>query len=207
MTIYFLFIILLLLLLIYKTKEIAMSTPLIITIAVIVLLVLWVIITYNGFIKLRNQFDESFATMDVYLKKRFDLIPNLVETVKGYAKHEAETLEKVIAARNAGTRNTVDEKVEDENQITGAIRQIFALGESYPELKANTNFQELQKQLSDIEEDIANSRKYYNAVVKQFNTKCQTIPSNIIAKIFGFKPLPMFTVDSTEERQNVKVEF
>ncbi|MCR5187290.1 MAG: LemA family protein [Treponema sp.] len=184
-----------------------MSTPLIIIIAILVLLVLWVIITYNGFIRIRNKFDESFATMDVYLKKRFDLIPNLVATVKGYAKHEAETLEKVIEARNAGTRNTVDEKVEDENQITGAIRQIFALGESYPELKANTNFQELQKQLSDIEEDIANSRKYYNAIVKQFNTKCQTIPSNIIAKIFGFKPLPMFTVDSEEERQNVKVEF
>lgn len=184
-----------------------MTTPLIIIIAVAALLILWVIVTYNGFIRLRNKFDESFSTMDVYLKKRFDLVPNLVATVKGYAKHEVETLEKVIAARQSGTRSSVDEKVEDENQISTAIRQIFALSESYPELKANTNFQELQTQLADIEEDIANSRKYYNAVVKQFNTKCQTVPSNIIAKIFGFKPLPMFTIDSAEERKNVKVDL
>ena len=184
-----------------------MSLTAIIIIAIVVLIVLWVILTYNSFIRIRNQSEEGFSTMDVYLKKRFDLIPNLVATVKGYAKHEAETLEKIIAARNAGTRSSVGEKIEDENQITGAIRQIFALSESYPELKANTNFQELQKQLSDVEEDIANSRKYYNAVVKKFNTKCQTVPSNIIAKIFGFKPLPMFTVDSNEERENVKVEF
>ena len=184
-----------------------MSLTAIIIIAIVVLIVLWVILTYNSFIRIRNQSEEGFSTMDVYLKKRFDLIPNLVATVKGYAKHEAETLENIIAARNAGTRSSVGEKIEDENQITGAIRQIFALSESYPELKANTNFQDLQKQLSDVEEDIANSRKYYNAVVKKFNTKCQTVPSNIIAKIFGFKPLPMFTVDSKEERENVKVEF
>lgn len=179
----------------------------IIIVAVIALLVLWVILTYNGFIKLRNQCEEGFATMDVYLKKRFDLIPNLVSTVKGYAKHEAETLEKVIAARNAGSRSSIDEKIEDEKQISGAVRSIFALSESYPELKANTNFQELQSQLTAIENDIANSRKYYNAVVKQFNTKCQTIPSNIIAGIFHFKAMPMFSVDDASERQNVKVEF
>jgi LemA protein len=184
-----------------------MSTPLIIVIALIAVLILWVIGTYNGFIKIRNRCDEGFATMDVYLKKRFDLIPNLVATVKGYAKHEADTLEKVIAARNEGSRTSVGEKIEDENQISNAIRQIFALSESYPDLKANENFKELQKKLADIEEDIANSRKYYNAVVKQFNTKCQMVPSNIIAKIFGFTPQPMFTVDSSEERANVKVEF
>ena len=151
--------------------------------------------------------NEAFSTMDVYLKKRFDLIPNLVSTVKGYAKHEAETLEKVIAARNAGGRTSIDEQVEDEAQISGALRQIFALSESYPELKANTNFQELQGQLSKIEEDIANARKYYNAVVKNFNTKCETIPSNIIAAICHFKKMPMFTVDDATERKNVKVEF
>ncbi|MBO4857612.1 MAG: LemA family protein [Treponema sp.] len=184
-----------------------MSTAAIVIIAIVVLIVLWVIVTYNGFIKIRTQSEEGFSTMDVYLKKRFDLIPNLVATVKGYAKHEAETLENIINARNSGSRSSIGEKIEDENQITGAIRQIFALSESYPELKANTNFQELQTQLADVEEDIANSRKYYNAVVKKFNTKCQTIPSNIIAKIFGFKPLPMFAVDSKEERENVKVEF
>ena len=184
-----------------------MSITTIIIIAIVVLIALWIIITYNGFIKIRTQSEEGFSTMDVYLKKRFDLIPNLVATVKGYAKHEAETLENIISARNAGTRSSIGEKIEDENQITGVLRQIFALSESYPELKANTNFQELQKQLADVEEDIANSRKYYNAVVKKFNTKCQTIPSNIVAKIFGFKPLPMFAVDSKEERENVKVEF
>lgn len=183
-----------------------MSTPLII-IAIVVLIVLWVILTYNSFIKMKTGCEEGFATMDVYLKKRFDLIPNLVATVKGYAKHEAETLEKVIAARNAGGRTSLEDKIEDENQITGAIRQIFALSESYPDLKANTNFQELQAQLSSIEEDIANSRKYYNAVVKNYNTKCQTIPSNIIAKIFHFEKLPMFSVDDEAERKNVKVEF
>ncbi|MCQ2592619.1 MAG: LemA family protein [Treponema sp.] len=182
-------------------------TTVIIIVALVVLLVLWFVIGYNGFIKKRNQCEEAFSTMDVYLKKRFDLIPNIVSTVKGYAKHEAETLEKVIAARNAGGRTSIGEKIEDETQITGALRQIFALSESYPDLKANTNFQELQTQLAKIEEDIANSRKYYNAVVKEFNTKCQTIPSNIIAAICHFKPMALFAVDSAEERKNVKVEF
>ena len=178
-----------------------------IVIGIIALILIYFLLTFNSFMRLNNKVKEAFATMDVYLKKRFDLIPNLVATVKGYAKHEADTLEKVIAARNEGSRTSVGEKIEDENQISNAIRQIFALSESYPDLKANENFKELQKKLADIEEDIANSRKYYNAVVKQFNTKCQMVPSNIIAKIFGFTPQPMFTVDSSEERANVKVEF
>lgn len=179
----------------------------IIIIAIIVFLVICYIAAYNSFIKLRTQCEEAFSTMDVYLKKRFDLIPNLVSTVKGYAKHEAETLEKVIAARNAGTRTSINEKIQDETQISSALRQVFALGESYPELKANTNFINLQEQLGQIENDIANSRKYYNAVVKKYNTKCQTIPANIVAGISGFKKMEMFTVESSEERQNVKVEF
>lgn len=179
----------------------------IIIIAVVILIILWVIVSYNKFITLKNQTEEAFSTMDVYLKKRFDLIPNIVATVKGYAKHEAETLEKVIVARNAGTRTSINDTIEDDNQISGALKQIFALSESYPDLKANTNFQELQTQLAKIEEDIANSRKYYNAVVKKYNTNCEKIPSNIIASIFRFKKLPMFTVDAAEERQNVKVEF
>ena len=173
----------------------------------IIILAVYVIAVYNGLIVGRNRVKEAFSDVNIQLKRRYDLIPNLVETVKGYAKHEAETLENIISARNAGSRSSIGEKIEDENQITGVLRQIFALSESYPELKANTNFQELQTQLADVEEDIANSRKYYNAVVKKFNTKCQTVPSNIIAKIFGFKPLPMFVVDSKEERENVKVEF
>jgi len=184
-----------------------MYLPLIIVIFFVVLLILWVIITYNGFIKLKNRCEEGFSTMDVFLKKRFDLIPNLVATVKGYAKHETETLEKVIAARNSGSRNSMEEKIQDENQISNALRQIFALSESYPDLKADANFKELQAQLTKIEEDIANSRKYYNAVVVMFNTKCEMFPSNIIASIFHFTKKPLFSVDDESERENVKVEF
>lgn len=175
--------------------------------AIVVCLVLFVILTYNSLIRLRNQIGEAFSTMDVYFKKRFDLIPNLVNTVKGYAKHEAETLEKVIESRNSGLRSTGSEKIEDEKAISGALKGIFALAESYPDLKANENFVNLQNQLEAIETDIANSRKYYNAVVKKYNDKCMTIPSNIIAAIFHFKPETMFSVDDAAERQNVKVEF
>ena len=174
---------------------------------VIVLLVLWVIFGYNSLVIGKLRVEESFSTMDVYLKKRFDLIPNLVATVKGYAKHEAETLEKVIAARNAGKVMTNAEKIEDENNISGALRQIFALTENYPELKANSNFMNLMEQLQSIEEDIANSRKYYNAVVKEYNTKIMTIPTNIIAGIFHFTKEQMFIVDDANERKNVNVEF
>ena len=122
--------------------------------AVILLLVIFFIASWNTLVHRKNQCAEAFATMDVYLKKRFDLIPNLVATVKGYAKHESETLEKVIEARNAGQRGSINEKIEDEKQISGALRQIFALSESYPDLKANTNFVELQGQLAKIEETV-----------------------------------------------------
>ena len=146
--------------------------------------------------------------MDVYMKKRFDLIPNLVETVKGYAAHEKETLEKVIAARNSiQSATTVEEKMARENVLQGTLKSLFAVAEAYPDLKANTNFLDLQDQLKSVEEDIANSRKYYNAVVKQFNTKCETFPSNIVASIFHFERKPMFEVNSAEERQNVEVKF
>ena len=182
-------------------------TVTIIVLVVLALIILWGVGTYNGLVGKRNSCDEAFSTMDVYLKKRFDLIPNLVATVKGYAKHESETLEKVIAARNSGIATSIDETIEQENQISGALRSIFALSESYPDLKANTNFVELQGQLTKLEEDIANSRKYYNAVVKEYNTKCQVIPSNIIAGICKFKTRKMFEVEAAAERQNVKVEF
>ncbi len=179
----------------------------IIVIAILFVLVLWVITSYNSLIRLRTQVEEAFSTMDVYLKKRFDLIPNLVSTVKGYAKHESETLEKVIAARNSGVTQTAEQVMEQENQITGALRQIFALSENYPDLKANSNFIELQNTLQSIESDIANSRKYYNGCVKIYNIKCTTIPSNIIASIFNFEKKPMFEVADVAERENVKVEF
>ncbi len=173
--------------------------------AVIAFIAIWFFATYNKFISVKNQCEEAFSTMDVYLKKRFDLIPNLVNTVKGYAKHEAETLENVVAKRNAAA--TVAEQLENENQITGALRQIFALAESYPELKANTNFLDLQNQLKAIEEDIANARKYYNGCVKLFNNLVEKIPSNIVAAICKFQKKDMFEVADAAERENVKVEF
>lgn len=179
----------------------------IVLIVVAVIVVLWAVVTYNGLIGLRNQCEEAFSTMDVYLKKRFDLIPNLVETVKGYAKHESETLENVVAARNAGGTTSMEQRMKDENVISGALRQIFALSENYPDLKANQNFIDLQGQLQRTEEDIANARKYYNAVVKKFNDKCMMVPSNIVANLAKFEAKPMFEVDSTEERKNVKVQF
>lgn len=179
-----------------------------IVIAVIVVLILiWLASTYNGLIRKRNTCEEAFSTMDVYLKKRFDLIPNLVSTVKGYAKHESETLEKVIAARNSGATQTVEERMQDENQITGALRQIFALSENYPDLKANQNFLDLQGQLKSIEADIANARKYYNGAVKEFNNACEQVASNIVANMFHFERKPMFEVKEEAERENVKVEF
>ena len=179
-----------------------------IAIGIIVVLIIIFVVMYNGFIRLKNNCDEAFATMDVYLKKRYDLIPNLVETVKGYAAHEKETLERVVAARNmAQGASTPEEKAAGERMLQGTLKSLFAVAESYPDLKANQNFMDLQGQLKAVEEDIANSRKYYNAVVKQFNTKCEVFPSNLIAGIFHFEKKPMFEVEAQEERQNVKVSF
>jgi len=176
-------------------------------IALVVILVMWFIGTYNNLVSLRTNCEEGFSTMDVYLKKRFDLIPNLVATVKGYAKHEAETLEKVVKARGANAPMTDEEKIEQEAEITKNVRNIMALSESYPDLKANTNFQELMGQLKVVEEDISNARKYYNGCVKLYNVKVQTIPTNIVAGLGHFEKKKMFEVDSSEERQNVKVSF
>jgi len=177
-------------------------------IGVIVVIILWAIMTYNGLISLKNRVEEAFSTMDVYLVKRYDLIPNLVETVKGYAKHESETLENVIAARNSAmSATTVQGKLEGENALAGTLSKLFALSEAYPDLKANTNFTDLQGQLQTMEGEIANARKYYNGVVKQYNTKCETIPSNFIANIGGFEKQPLFVVSDEVQRDNVKVQF
>ena len=175
---------------------------------VVAIIIIWIIASYNGFVKLKNSIEEAFSTMDVYLKKRYDLIPNLVETVKGYAKHESETLEKVIKARNiaAGAKN-LEEKLAGENMLTGTLKSLFAVAESYPDLKANTNFMDLQRQLQLLENEIASSRKYYNAVVKSYNTKREMLPSVIIAGLFKFKKKPLFEVSSEQERENVKVQF
>ena len=181
---------------------------LIIVIAVVVILLLWLAGSYNGFVKGKNAIEEAFSTMDVYLKKRFDLIPNLVETVKGYATHEKETLEKTIAMRNAaGNARDFNERVQSESALSGAVRNLFAIAENYPDLKANQNFLNLQTQLRACEDDIANSRKYYNAVVKQFNDKVLMFPSSIVARMFNFVKQPMFEVADTAERENVKVQF
>ena len=178
-----------------------------IIIAIIIILLLLVFTTYNSFVKLSNGVKEAFSTMDVYLKKRWDLIPNIVETVKGYAKHEKETLEGVIKLRNgAYDKMSDDEKIKANQELSKGITKIMALVESYPDLKANENFKDLNNQLTKAEDEIANSRKYYNGTVREYNNKVQMFPSNIVAMIFGYKTKNMFEVNE-EERQNVKVDF
>lgn len=176
--------------------------------AIILIIVIWYIAAYNNFIKMKNSIEEAFATIDVYLKKRFDLIPNLVETVKGYAEHEKGTLEQVTAARsNVANSSTTEERLQNENILSGTLRSLFAVAEAYPDLKANTNFLDLQNQLNMVENDIANARKYYNANVRMFNTKLDTIPTRYIARKQGFKKQPMYEVPNEAERENVKVQF
>ncbi len=178
-----------------------------IIIAVIIIIVIYAFITYNNFIKLKNMVKEAFATMDVYLKKRWDLIPNIVETVKGYTKHEENTLKEVVELRNSSYDSmSDDEKVKANQKISKDINKIMLLAESYPDLKASSNFQDLSRELSKVEEDIANSRKYYNGTVEMFNNKVEMFPSNIFAKLFGYKPKAMFETNE-QERENVKVSF
>jgi len=181
---------------------------LLVVLGIIIILGIWVAVSYNGFISIKNRVEEAFATMDVYLKKRYDLIPNLVETVKGYAAHESETLTKVIQARNlASGAASIEDKQRLEGDFANTLKSLFAVVESYPNLKADSQFLSLQAQLTEIEGEIANSRKYYNAIVNNFNTKCETFPSVILAGIFGFKEKPYFEVDEAAERKNVKIEF
>ena len=167
----------------------------------------WGIGTHNALIKLKNLVEEGWSTIDVQLKKRYDLIPNLVETVKGYAKHEGDTLEKVIAARNLAMTATGDAKMAAENALTGTLKSLFALQEQYPELKANTNFMDLQNQLKLIENEIASARRYYNGTVKELNNKIEMFPSNIVAGFMKMEKRKFFELDSEEERKNVKVQF
>jgi len=176
-----------------------------IVIAVIALLLIYILISYNSLVNQRNMVKEAFATMDVYMKKRWDLIPNIVESVKGYANHEKETLEGIVNLRNSAyDKMSQDDKIASEGQIEGALSKLMALAESYPDLKASQNFMQLSGELSKVEEDIANSRKYYNAVVRNYNNAVQMFPGNIVASIFGFKEMAMF---ETADRENVKVQF
>lgn len=171
-----------------------------IIIAVLVLLVIWYFSTYNSLISLRNRKDDQFSQIDVQLKRRADLIPNLVETVKGYAKHESKTLEDVIKARNTyTTAHTVDEKVKASGEITSALNKLFALSESYPDLKANTNFMSLQNDLKDTEDKISMARQFYNDTVLTYNNKVEHVPSNIVANMGGFKKGEFFQIDEKEK--------
>ena len=163
---------------------------------------------YNSLVKLRNMSEQSWSDIDVQLKRRYDLVPNLVETVKGYASHEKDTFEKVVQARNAAMQaSSPGDKAQAENILQSTLRSLFALAESYPELKANQNFVELQKELSNIEEQIQLSRRYYNAVVRDLNTKIESVPSNIVANMFAFSKKEYFEPDSTEESKTPQVKF
>jgi LemA protein len=170
-----------------------MDTSTWIILGVIVVLVIWVISIYNGLVGMRQRVNQSFADIDVQLRQRHDLIPNLVETVKGYAAHERGTLEDVIKARNAAmTATTTADKAAAENMLSGALRQIFALSEAYPNLKANENFQQLQAELTDIENKIAASRRFFNNAVSEYNTGIQQFPAALLAGTFGFTPKEFF---------------
>lgn len=170
-------------------------------------LVLYVIGSYNGFIVLKNRIKEALSGIDVQLKRRADLIPNLVETVKGYARHEKAVFENVTKARSSlMSAGSLAEKAEANNQLTSALKSVFAIAESYPELKANTNFQDLQRQLEDTEDKVAYSRQFYNANVLEFNTKIEVFPGNILAGIFSFKAFEFFQA-TEEERKKVDVKF
>ena len=166
---------------------------------VAIALVAWFISMYNGLVKLRNNRENAFANIDVQLKQRFDLVPQLVSTVKGYASHEKETLDKVTSARAAAMNaTTVDEKVAADKALSGALAGLRISLEAYPELKANQNFQHLMTELSDIENKLAASRRFFNSSTKELNNAVQTFPNNLLAGMFGFKKEPMFEVSSTE---------
>ncbi len=183
-------------------------TPSIIFLIVVIVIVLWVIMAYNGLVTGRNRVAESWSDIDVQLKRRYDLIPNLVETVKGYAAHEQGTLEKVIAARNAAMNagSDMQTKLAAENNLSSTLKSIFALSESYPDLKANTNFLRLQDELADTENKIQAARRFYNGNTREFNTSLQTFPTSIIAGLFHFTPRDFFEA-AAGERENVQVKF
>lgn len=185
-----------------------MNITLIIVLAVILLLVIWLIAAYNGFVNLSNQAKSAWSDIDVQLKRRFDLIPNLVETVKGYVKHEAGTLEKLTQARAAAIgAQSVKEKESADNMLTGALKSLFAVAENYPDLKAATNFGQLQDQLSDVENQIQSARRFYNGSVRDFNIKVETFPDSIVASVFGFSQKEFFELGNEAEKEPVKVKF
>jgi LemA protein len=175
---------------------------------VVAVLVLWLIGSFNGLIRTRNQAQEAYSDIDVQLKRRYDLIPNLVEAVKGYMTHEASVFEKVTQARSQAMNATGAAKAGAEDQLSGALKSLFAVAENYPQLKANENFLSLQGELTDTEDKIQAARRFYNGMVRDLSNKIQAFPSNIIAGIFGFKKMDFFGGDMTAaERQPVQVKF
>ena len=176
---------------------------------VLVLLVLTGIFLYNGLVQAKNAVMDAWSNIDVALKKRYDLIPNLVNTVKGYASHESGTLEKVIAARNAAMsvpKGDINGQIAADHTLTASLRQVFALAENYPDLKANTNFLQLQDSLNEIEHNLENTRRYYNATVRENNNKVEGFPGVLIARSMGFHTFDFFETDE-QSRQNVTVQF
>jgi LemA protein len=182
-----------------------------IILGVIIAIIAWVVLIYNGLIRLKNRVDEAWSDIAVQLKRRYDLIPNLVSTVKGYAKHESETLQKVTEARTAAmsAQESGDAKTQAqaENMLSSTLKSIFALSENYPDLKANQNFLELQKELTDTEDKIQASRRFYNGNVRDFNTKIELFPNNLIAGTLKFSARDFFEIEDEVEKENVKVEF
>ncbi len=178
-----------------------------IVLGIVLLIVILFISYYNKFMVLKNQIDEAWSSIDVQLKRRYDLIPNLVEIVKGYASHEKETLTKVIEARSKALgAKTIDEKIKFEGELTGPLKSLLMLTENYPDLKANENFIQLQKELVNIEDHIQNARRYYNAVVRDYNTMLETFPSVLVANMLKLEKRPYFEIEE-QERENVKIKF
>ena len=182
--------------------------PVFIILGVILLIVIIIAVMYNSLVQARLRVDNAWAQIDTQLKRRFDLIPNLIETVKGYAAHESETLEKVVEARNTYTKATdAKTKAEADNMLTSSLKSIFALAEGYPELKANENFLAMQEELASTENKIAYSRQFYNDAVQMYNTQVLSFPKNIIAGMFGFTQRNFFEILNEAEKENVKVKF
>jgi len=179
-----------------------------ILIGLAVLVVLWIVGTYNGLVTLRVRSEEAWSDIDVQLRRRYDLIANLVETVKGYATHEREVFEKVTEARSSAiAAGNVRQQGEAENMLTGALRSLFAVAENYPQLRASENFMQLQRDLTDTEDKIQASRRFYNGNVRDLNTKIQSFPANIVANMFSFKQRDMFEIEEAAAREPVKVDF
>ena len=178
-----------------------------IIVGIIVILLIYILITYNSFINSRNLVKEAFSTMDIYLKKRWDIIPNLIEVVKGYSKYENETLTKITSLRSSSYDElTMNNKIDINEELSKCLSNIFAVSENYPELKANELYTNLSSNLISIEDEIANSRKYYNGTVRNFNNKIQMFPNNILAKLFRFKEFKMFEANA-EGKNNVGVNL